>query len=276
MKKSLIPLTLAVAFGVAASVAHAQVVITDTFDANFANFTAQNTLSSAGMGWSSDNGVGGVSGRINTSGTGNHTNAVFYSGAGSEITKNFTDTFTSTIIFRTGGSITSDIAQVSAGFIRSTGSAFNDFAGGYAFWGDLRNDGGGTYLRLRQTGGQVGSNSDTFSLTSDNWYALQASIQLSADATASSLSVAIFDVGPGGTGALGTALATISDSNVTLPNGGFSGNLWAGFGGGNNSGTNIAAFDNFSVAVVPEPATWGLILGSLSVGIVVLRRRRQG
>ena len=256
----------------AAVPAFADVLISDTFPSNFDNFSAQNTLSSAGLAWSSADGVGDVSGRINTSGTGNHTNAVYYSGTGSEITKNFTETFTATILFQTGASLTTDIAHASSGFLRSTGSAFNTVAGGYAFWGEMRNDGTGSYLRMQQSGGLIDSSS-TFSLSADNWYALQTSIELSADATASFMSVSVFDVGADGTGPLGSALASVSATNVSLPSGGFSGNLWAGFGGGNNTGSNIAAFDNFSVVAIPEPGT--LVLVGVALGSLLLFRRRR-
>ncbi|MCC5846457.1 MAG: PEP-CTERM sorting domain-containing protein [Verrucomicrobia bacterium] len=254
--------------------AHAATLISDTFDTDFNNFSAQNVVGADGLAWSSADGVGDVSGRINTiTGSLNHTHAVYYSGAGSEITKNFTEIFTATILFQTGASIGGDVTHANAGFLRSTGSAFNTGAGGYAFWGEMRNDGGGTYLRLLNTGGQVGSNSSTFSLETENWYALQASIALSADATASSMSVSIFDVGADGTDPLGAALASISASDVSLANGGFSGNLWAGFGGGNNSGSNITAFDNFSVVAIPEPGT--LVLLGIALGSLLLFRRRR-
>ncbi|MCC5842982.1 MAG: PEP-CTERM sorting domain-containing protein [Verrucomicrobia bacterium] len=253
--------------------AHAATLISDTFNTDFNNFSAQNTLSADGLAWSSADGVGDVSGRINTSGSANHTNAVYYSGTGSEITKNFTEIFTATILFQTGSSITGDIAHATAGFLRSTGSAFNEFAGGYAFWGGMRNDGGGTYLRLLNTGGQIGNNSSTFSLETENWYALQTSIALSANATASFMSVSIFDVGADGTGPLGTALASVSATDVSLANSGFSGNLWAGFGGGNNSGSNVVAFDNFSVVAIPEPGTLALV--GIALGSLLLFRRRK-
>lgn len=252
----------------------ADVLIFDSFDANFNNFSAQNVVGAASMAWSSDNGVGNVSGRISTTpGSLNHTHAVYYSGAGSEISKNFTESFTATILFQTGSSITGDIAHANTGFLRSTGSAFDTGAGGYAIWGGMRNDGGGTYLRLLNTGGQVGSNSSTFSLETNNWYALQTTIELSANATASLMSVELFDVGADGTGALGTALASVSATNVSLANGGFSGNLWAGFGGGNNSGSNILAFDNFTVVAIPEPGTLALV--GIALGSLLLFRRRR-
>ena len=270
MKKLLICLTT---FGVISiTTTTATILAVDTFPENFDNFTVQTSGGMDGLSWSSDAGVGGVDGRINVgSGSQWHNNAVYYSGAGSAITWETDLVYGASIKFLPG-TISGDISHVTTGFIRSTGSNF--LGGGSGVWGQLRNDDGGTYLRLFQQNTQVGSNSDTFTLSNTLWYELETSMTLSS-ATQGELSVSLYSRGTDGT-AERTLVESIFATDVTIGSNGFSeATLFAGFGGGNNSGATIAAFDNFSVTAIPEPRVYAALAGLFALGLVLMRRRRR-
>jgi hypothetical protein len=246
-------------------------LISDTFPEDFDNFTPQTSGSgTAGMTWSADNGVGGVPGRINAgSASLNHMSLVYYSGDGAAITWETATPYTASISFLPG-TISGDISHVFSGFIRSTGSNFE--TGGSSVAGRMRNDGSGTYLTLYQQGSVVGSNSETFTLSNTLWYELETVMTL-ASATQGDLAVNLYSRGADGT-AERTLIESISAANVTIGNSGFSeSTFYAGFGGGNNSGSNIAAFDNFTVVAIPEPGT--LALMGIALGSLLLFRRRR-
>lgn len=255
----------------AAMPAFADVLISDTFPENFNNFTNQTAgTGTDGMSWSADNGVGDVSGRINAgSASLYHLNLVYYSGDGDAVTWETATPYTASISFLPG-TISNDISHVYSGFIRSFGSNFE--GGGSSVVGRMRNDGGGTYLTLYQHNSVVGSNSDTFTLSNALWYELETTMTL-ASATEGDLAVNLFSRGADGTGSR-TLIESISAANVTIGNNGFSeSTFFAGFGGGNNTGSNIAAFDNFSVAAIPEPGTLALV--GIALGSLLLFRRRR-
>ena len=239
-------------------------LIFDGFPEDFDNFTSQTAGSGTdGMSWSADDGVGGVSGRINLgSASMYHMNLVYYSGDGAAITWDENEPYAASIFFLPG-TISSDISHVFSGFLRSNGSNFE--GGGSGVWGRMRNDGNGTYLGLYQQGTQVGSNSDTFTLSNTLWYELETTMTL-ANATTGDLAVNLYSRGADGTAAR-TLVESISAESVTIGNNGFSDPaFYTGFGGGNNSGNNIAAFDNF--IVIPEPSAAALMafaLGALAL-----------
>jgi len=228
---------------------NAQVTVDFVAETDYtAGFTVQNTSSADGIVWSDGTGVGGVAGRLDAIGSGNHNDNVFYSGAGAEIEKNYDDAFTASVMLYTGSAITTDVAQVQTGWLRSTGSVFNAYGGGYAFWGQLRIDGDGAYLRIYQTEQATGSamgSSATFTLDPDSWYELRSTMKLQSDSVAETFSVTIYSRGADGTEDA-SLVESLSFADVSLPNGGFTGNLTAGLGGGNNSGSNIVALDAFS------------------------------
>jgi hypothetical protein len=81
---------------------------------------------------------------------------------------------------------------------------------------------------------------------------------LSAVGDHTGLTVALSEVG-------GPVLFTQTDSATDLTNG------YAGFR--RDSNTSVA-FDNFSITAIPEPSAYAMLLGAMSVGLLVLRRRR--
>lgn len=271
MQKLLLPLLALGAMSV--SNLGAQALVSDTFPSNFNNFANQSDSSTAGFQWSSSSGVGGVEGRINAVGTATHTGNAYYSGAGAAITWSTGQQYGTSVFFLPGTLSSGNIFRVQTGFLRSTGSNFNS-GGGSAVWGQLRQDGSGSpFLRLFQRNTQVGSSSGTFTLSNSLWYELETTMTL-ASATEGDLSVNLFSRGADGTAAR-TLVQSISASAVTIGNNGFSESaFYAGFGGGNNSGSNIAAFDNFSVSAIPEPSSFAALAGALALGVVALRRRR--
>ncbi len=251
--------------------AFAAVLISDPFTTDFNNFTTQTAGSGTdGMTWSADPGVGGVSGRINAgSASQYHMNLVYYSGPGAAITWEENQPYAVSIFFLPG-TPSSDISHVFTGFIRNEFSNFE--TGGSSVAGRMRNDGNGTYLTLYQQGTQVGGNSDTFTLSNTLWYELETTMRL-ANATTGNISVNLYSRGADGTDER-TLVESISANNVTIGNNGFSAStFFAGFGGGNNSGNNIAAFDNFNVTAIaiPEPGT--LTLLGMALGMLALFRR---
>lgn len=254
-------------------------LIWDTFPASFSNFTVQNTLTADGLSWDPAAGVNGVSGRINAAAGPltepnplYHTNGVIYLGTGAEMTKNTTDTFTASVLFLTNEELLPNIAHATTGFLRSTGSAFNTGAGGCAVWGTVRqtSSGSGAVLRLYRTGGQIGADSDYLILQPNTWYEVETTMQLASDALLDDLTVAVYSRGADGTAARSLVLA-MSAASVALPNGGFTGNIWTGFGGGNYQNQNILAFDNFAAGTVvaQDPAVPELSI-SLSSGNLVI------
>jgi hypothetical protein len=267
--KSFLTAILASTLSVAISQA---ALISDSFDANFNNFTAQTAGGgSDGFQWSSTAGVGGVSGRIDAIDSANHTDAVYYGGSGFAVTWAAGQEYAVSTLF-TGTFGTGNINQVTTGALRSTGSNFS--GGGSGVWGQLRQDStGNPFLRLYQQNNLVGSASASFELTSGNWYELETRFSLTNDTTAATLGVYLYDRGTDGTDAR-SLVESVSATNVTITNGGFSGaDLFAGFGGGNNSGSPITAFDNFSVAAIPEPGT--LALFGIALGTLAIFRRRK-
>jgi hypothetical protein len=273
MKKLFLPLIALSAVAVATS--NAQTIISDTFPSNFNNFTAQTAGGgSDGFQWSSTAGVGGVAGRIDAiTGPQNNTDAVFYSGTGFAITWAANQEYAVSTLF-TGTFGTGNINEVTTGALRSTGSNFFS-GGGSGVWGQMRQDStGNPFLRLYQQNNLVGSPSASFTLTSGNWYELETRFSLTNATTAATLGVYLYDRGTDGTDAR-TLVESISATNVTITNSGFSGaDLFAGFGGGNDSGSPIAAFDNFAVTAIPEPSSFAALAGVLALGLVALRRRR--
>ncbi len=269
-------LSLIAISAVAVSTAGAQTLISDNFNnatTAFGNFQAQNSSSIAGFSYSSSAGVGGVGpGRINTTGTATHTGTADYVGAGAAITWAAGQEYGVSILF-TGTFGTANINQVTTGAIRSIGSNFQ--GGGSGVWGQMRqNSSGDPFLRLYQQNTQVGSNSAAFTLTSGNWYELETRFSLTNATTAATLGVYLYDRGTDGTAAR-SLVQSVSATSVAIGNSGFSNpTFYTSFGGGNNSGSPIAAFDNFSVTAIPEPSS-ALLLGLGLASLAYIRRRRK-
>ncbi len=274
MQKLLLPLLAVGALSV--STAGAQTLISDTFGSSFSNFTAQGTPGTppASFQWSNSIGVGGVSGRIDSiSGSQNHVNNVRYVGSGAAVTWTAGQQYGTSIFFLPGTIATGNVFQVQNGFLRSDGSQFG--GGGSSVWGQVRQDSSGSpFLRLFQHQTQVGSNSATFTLSNALWYELETTMTLTS-ATLGDISVSLYSRGTDGTAAR-TLVQSISATSVTIGNSGFNqSTFFAGFGGGNNSGTNIAAFDNFSVTAIPEPSAFAALAGLGALGFASSRRRRR-
>lgn len=233
--------------------AQEEIVVAEFAD-GLGDFSPQNTLKADGFVWSADSGVAGDSGRLNLRGSGGHNDAVYYSGANASITKVYSNEYVASVYFLTGAKLTDQIAQVQVGFLRSKGSSFNKGqTTGCSVFGEFRNDGTGSYLRLYQTGTLL-EKSDPVVLASDTWYELRTSLILMADDLASQIKVELFDRGPDGL-ATPRFMTRSTAQSVRLANGGFTGpSLWAGFGGGNHTGANVVAFDRFSMKAVPPAA----------------------
>lgn len=223
-----------------------QTIISQDFAASFTNFTVQSSSSNDGFAHSASSGVGNTAGRIDAVGTANHNDSVYYSGANSAVAWTTGQTYKTVIAFLQGTVADNNVYQVTNGFLRSAGSNFA--GGGSGIWGQLRDNGAGNpFLRLYNQGTQVGSNSADFALTADTWYELETRMTLTS-ATLGDLSVYLYSRGADGTG-VRTLIQSVTASAVTIGNNGFNAaTFFSGFGGGNNSGSNIVAFDNFSVS----------------------------
>lgn len=259
-----------------ASLAAAQAqLMFDNFNSNtvqFGNFAAQNVLGSDGLVWSSANGVANVSGRINAFGAGNHFDSVFYNptgGSSGNITWTTGTTYSASIFFLSGTAATGNVFQVMSGFIRSTGSNFD--VSGSSLYGQVRQDSSGNpYLRIRTATTNLATSS-TFTLTSNLWYELETTMNLSSGTTGD-FGVFLYTRGTDGTDPR-TLVTSVTVTGGTLSGTGFNtSDFWSGFGGGNNSGNNIAAFDNFTVIL--EPSTSALLACGLAE-LTIFRRRRN-
>lgn len=257
-----------------AATVSAQVIVSDTFSTNFGNFTVQSGSTSDGFSYSATAGVGGTVGRINALGTANHTDSVYYSGTGAAITRTFGQEYAVSLFFLPGTISTSNVAQVTTGLLRSTGSNFG--GGGSGVWGQFRQSNGGeSFLRLFQQNTQVGSNSTGFTLSNTLWYELETRVNLSSATNATTLGTYLYSRGADGLGDR-TLVQSVSATAVTIGNSGFNATTFYGaFAGGNNSGSNIAAFDSFSVTAIPEPSAYAVLAGFGALGLVALRRRRR-
>jgi len=275
MKNRFIPLIALVAVSIVTT--NAQTLIFDDFNnatTGFGNFQAQSASSIAGFDYSSTAGVGGVGpGRVNATGAATHTGTADYVGAGAAITWAAGQEYGVSILF-TGTFGTGNINQVTTGAIRSIGSNFA--GGGSGLWGQLRQNGSGDpFLRMFQQNTQVGANSDSFTLTSGTWYEIETRFTLTNATTAATFGVYLFDRGTDGTAAR-SLVESVTATNVAIGNNGFSNaTLYTSFGGGNNSGSPITAFDNFSVTAIPEPSSAFLLLSGIAL-LIRSRRRRRG
>jgi hypothetical protein len=261
-----------------ASTVSAQVLVSDSFSSSFSNFTVQSGSSADGFSYSLNAGVGGSAGRINAvTASQNHGDSVYYSGTGAAIIRSFDQEYAVSIFFLPGTVSTSNVAQVTTGLLRSTGSNFG--GGGSGVWGQFRqSNGGDSFLRLYNQNVQVGSNSAGFTLSNTLWYELETRVDLSSATNATTLGTYLYSRGADGTGAR-TLVSSVSATSVTIGNNGFNAATFYGaFAGGNNSGSNIAAFDNFSVSAIsaiPEPSSFAALAGLGALGLVATRRRRS-
>ena len=271
----LVAALLATSAATAQSLPPDQTLITQDFATGFADFTTQNsndgivyTTTSDGFAYSSSPGVGGTAGRIDAiAGTGNHSDSVRYSGTDSAITWTPGLTYKTSVSFLQGPVVDNHLYQVTSGFLREAGANFAGLHGG--IWGQMRDNGAGNpILRLIKSADQVGTDSVSFALSANNWYELETRMTL-ASATTADIGVYLYSRGADGTSPR-TLIQSVGALAVTISNDGFKeATFYTGFGGGNNTGANIVAFDGFSVtassATPPSaPTNFGANTGSNS------------
>lgn len=250
---------------------NAQVVV--DFDAE-TDYTGNFQLNDGNNGsytLNSGAGVGGTNGFLNI-GTGGEFNV-----ASTGVTKTAGTIYEVSYLINIGTPAT-DINDFRAGFVRSTGSNFA--GGGDSAHAYLRSDSGVNTYTIELFGDAVatGNKTSQFSLDANNWY--QFSVQMTlTSATSVSLSAALYNRGADGTAAAslvtGSNIATTTNIDLTS-GGGFNGaDVFAGFTTRNNTGSVALGMDNFAFAAVPEPSTYALLAGFLTLGVVLFRRRRS-
>ena len=138
-------------------------------------------------------------------------------------------------------------------FEAGTGFVRNDFSGGFTHHAAGSGVGGGIrqdMLRIYQQGEVVATAPETLTYQPDTWYELEVRLILADATTATRLAATVYARGSSGT-ATRQLLATVEAENVTIGNNGFNAaTFFSGFSGGNNSGANLIALDNWSVFLV--------------------------
>lgn len=243
----------------------------DPFTFNFTQADSNFDINTAG------DGVGAASGRLDA--VSNHSSRVLNLNGVSE---DNSGSYTASVFVLTGGVSSGDIANAGVGIGRSTGSTASTlnesgglinsgFSGDGLFAGFRTDADFTTGTQFGVFGGTSTLGTDDFTLASNNWYEISLTVTLS-DATTGTYSAFVADRGADGITA-GSTVASLSGA-FTLTNGGFSGSsLFGSIGAGNNSGDNIVAVDNFSIAVIPEPGTLALV--GLSIAALAIMRKRR-
>jgi hypothetical protein len=225
----------------------------DNFEDGLSAFGhAQGQSTPEGFSWSDTPGVGGTPGRVNLIGTGNHRNWLLYGGQNATlnpgsgaITWEPGTEYVARIFFLTGPTLNPyDIFEAGTGFVR------NDFSGGFTHHTAGSGVGGGIrqdMLRLYQQGDVVATAPETLTYEPDTWYELVVRVILADATTATRLAATVYGRGTGGTD-LRQPLASVEATNVNIGNNGFNAaTFFSGFSGGNNTGANLIAIDNWSV-----------------------------
>ena len=160
-------------------------------------------------------------------------------------------------------------ADSTDGYLSSTTTTGIDIKA--AFTGDSSQGG----VAIFNNGTQIVQSSQNVTLANNQWYYLELTIGGVSGGNFTNVTAELF--ASDNTGVLGSSLKFLDNNGgggYTIANSLTTDTAVWGFYGGIGPGERgMAGLDNFSVAV-PEPSTYALIAGMLTLGLVMWRRRR--
>lgn len=127
--------------------------------------------------------------------------------------------------------------------------------------------------RLRVRAATVSTGEPSFSMTDNTWYRLDASFQITNVSGDFDYTFSMYDYGTSGT-TLGSTVFSVSDTVTGQSLDQTNTRHLAFIGTQDANGYGVQSIDNFGTVAVPEPSTYALIAGFLTLGLVLYRRRR--
>ncbi len=238
------------------------------FDDNFNQIDSQ-------LSWSSDNGVGGVSGVVSVDDDGS--TGMNYNQHFGELSPG--DFITTGVFLRANAAANSAFTTTPAGVgITTVSDGGQDFSQEPTLSFAIRNQNTNFYrLRLSSRDGDgavVDSgifDTTQFNLTTGEWYELEATFTLLDTDGVFNVNGALYGRGADGTSARNT-IASFSQNSSALGDL-LNANIYTGFRASDSTNGGVDLVDNF--VVIPEPGTLALVgMAFLALRIMKLKRRR--
>ncbi len=268
----LIPGLCAITVLMGASARGASVLVPFDTSAQYSGNFNEVVAGTDGLTWSSANGAGGTSGRINvTQGASADTTAV-YTPATYNLTAGGSTTISLYFLTPTTIGTNSQVTVAQVGFSEDTAQGFYSSGGQDYISARVRSFTTGTTYIMEGVFGNNGTASivnatAAFSLTTNTWYKLSATF--TDIGTSFSYAATVENYGTTGASFVSTvqsisgtqAQTSLSSSDTTA---------YGAFRANGTTNNKVLALDNF--AIIPEPSTASLIMGAL--GMLALLRRR--
>lgn len=293
MKTTLQSLLALSAVAVLATSAHAQITgFNVNFDADATTYTdnfvrfGDSEVGTTGLNWGASGGTNGGGGLVVTETSARN---IFYRPSpASDATSTFniaglgaTNTFSSSLDFRWADTSSTALTVITAGFTPENASQTALTSSGALAGSIIRTNSSTVTLRMRNNNGTVANTFDfaQSTFTAGNWYRLSYDITKDAVENQFSYTVSLYSIGADGT-STPTALK-VGETEITIAGIVSNSSIYADedafFGydirGG---GTGISNVDNFVVsgAAIPEPSSFALLAGGLTLLVCAGKRRR--
>lgn len=300
MKTTLQSLLALSAVAVLATSAHAQITgFNVNFDADATTYTenfvrfGDSAVGETGLNWGASGGTNGGGGLVVSEASARN---IFYRPSpASDATSTFniaglgaTNTFSSSLDFRWADTSSTALTVITAGFTPENASQTALTSDGALAGSIIRNNSSTVTLRMRNNNGTVANTFDfaQSTFTAGNWYRLSYDITKDAVENQFSYTVSLYSIG-----ADGTSTATLFNDgtkNITIT-GSVSNSLvyadteaYWGYDirdtlfSGVPTNKGITHVDNFVVsgAAIPEPSSFALLAGGLTLLVCAGKRRR--